>query len=158
MKRLAVTAVCLLAVACATPQPGTSRTSSTPGHGAISLSVTPNPIVAHNVSGSTYDFPFDVSVRETAGHPVTINSVSTTVYAPGGIRVGGESYDAAKIRSLGYSTSVPPGGELRYHFAPRKSVTDDRVFGSIYAEVSVEGTDETGAATSAKTTVTVAKG
>jgi len=159
MKRLAAIAVfLLLTLSCATPQAGTSRTSSAPGHGALSLAVNPNPIVAHNVSGTTYDFPFDVIVRETAGHPVTISGVTATVYAPGGIRLGSESYDAARIQSLGYSTAVPAGGELRYHFAPRKNVTDDRVFGSIYAEVRVDGTDETGTSTSATTTVSITRG
>jgi hypothetical protein len=147
---------CLLSFACATSRPGTSRTSSLPGHGAIALSVIPNPIVAQKVSGTTYDFPFDVVVRETGGHAVTITQATANVYAPGGIRVGTETYDAAKIRSLGYAKQIPPNGELRYRFTPRKNVTDDRVFGSISAEVRVDGTDDSGTATSATTTVSIA--
>jgi len=157
MKRLAVSALCSLVFACATPQAGTSRTSSAPGHGAISLAINPNPVVAHNVSGTTYDFPFDVIVRETAGHPVTITDVTADVYAIGGIKVGSDTYDAARIRSLGYSTSVPANGELRYHFAPRKDVTDNRVFGSITANVRVDAVDEMSTATSATTTVSVTR-
>src|SRR5205085_4300026 len=104
MKQLALFAIASTLLACATPQPGTSRTSSTPGHGAISLTVQPDPIVARKVSGSTYEFPFDASVRETAGRAVTVNSVSLDVFAPGGIRLGSETYDAARIAALGYST------------------------------------------------------
>src|SRR5438132_2923156 len=99
MKVLVVIALCSFVFACATPRPGASRTSSLPGHGAITLSVVPNPIVAQRVSGSTYDFPFDVVVRETGGHTVMIREVSANVYAPGGIRVGSESYDASRISS-----------------------------------------------------------
>ena len=58
----------------------------------------PNPIVARKVSGSTYEFPFDVSIRETGGRAVTINSVSLDVYAPGGIRLGSDTYDAARTQ------------------------------------------------------------
>ena len=70
------------------------------------MQIVPNPIVATKVSGNTYDFPFEVVVRETGGHPVDISRVSAEVYALGGIRIAEESYDAAKIRSLGYGTRV----------------------------------------------------
>jgi hypothetical protein len=158
MKRFAILAtVLLVAAACSTPRAGTQNNVSVPGHGAITLTIAPNPVVAQKVSGSTYDFPFDVIVRETGGHPVTINRVTATIYAVGGIQVASESYDAARIGSLGYSTSVPAGGELRYHFAPRKDVTPDRVFGSVYGDVRADGTDDTGTATSATTRITVTR-
>ncbi|HEY6140938.1 MAG TPA: hypothetical protein VI670_24550 [Thermoanaerobaculia bacterium] len=154
----AFAATALLVCACSSGTPGATRTSNVPGHGAITLSVVPNPIVAQKVSGSTYDFPFDVVVRETGGHPVSINRVSADIYAPvGGIKVGSESYDAAKIQSLGYSTSIPANGELRYHFAPRKNVQDERLFGGVYGDVRVDATDETGTATSATVRVTVTR-
>jgi hypothetical protein len=79
------------------------------------------------------------------------------VYAVGGLRVGGESYDGARIRSLGYSTNIPGNGELRYHFAPRQSVSDDRLFGSVHGEVRVDASDDTGTPASATTTVTVTR-
>ena len=157
MKQLAFFAIALNVLACATPQPGTSRTSSTPGHGAISLAVRPNPIVARNVGGSTYEFPFEVSVRETGGRAVTINSVSLDVYAPGGIRLGSDTYDAARIAALGYSTNIPGNGELRYHFAPTRSVTDERLFSGVYGEVHVAAADDTGTPATAVTTVTVTR-
>jgi hypothetical protein len=134
-------------------QPG----SVVPGHGAITVQVAPNPIVAQPVSGNVYDFPFDVIVRETGGRPVNINRVTADVTAVGGIRVAQDSYDAAKINSLRYSTTLPANGELRYHFAPRRSVPDERLFSGVSAELTVDATDDTGTATSAKTTVTVRK-
>jgi hypothetical protein len=152
MKRSAFVAIVLLVcAACAT------QTSSPPGHSAISLTVVPNPVVAQKVSRDTYDFPFDVVVRESGGRPVSINRVSADLYALGGIKIGGESYDAAKINALGYSTNVPANGELRYHFAPRKSVQDDRLFGQVSADVRADATDETGTATSATVRVTVTR-
>ena len=155
---LALAATILLVCACSSGKPGATQTSSLPGHGAISLSIVPNPVVAQKVSGNTYDFPFDVIVRETGGHPITISRVTADIYASvGGIKLGSESYDAAKIRSLGYSTSVPANGELRYHFAPRKNVQDDRLFGGIYGDVRADATDDTGTPTSATVRITVTR-
>ncbi|MGZ8869276.1 MAG: hypothetical protein ACXW2P_13110 [Thermoanaerobaculia bacterium] len=128
---------------------------SQPGHGAIAIQIVPNPIVAHKVSGNTYDFPFEVVIREIGGRPVEIARVSADVYALGGIRVAEESYDAAKIRSLGYATSLSANGELRYKFAPRKSVPDDRLFGGVSAELRVEARDDSGTPANATTEVTV---
>jgi hypothetical protein len=150
----------LLAVvmtACASVPSSPTKTVSQPGHGALSIQVVPNPIVARQVSGETYEFPFDVVVRETGGHPVNITRVSADVRAIAGIRVASESYDAAKIASLGYPTQLPANGELRYHFAPQKSVPDERLFGGVVADLTVEGTDDTGAATTGRTSVTVTK-
>jgi hypothetical protein len=96
-------------------------------------------------------------VRETGGRAVTINRVTLEVFALGGVRVGGENYDGARIRSLGYSTNVPGNGELRYHFAPRQSVSDERLFGGVSGEVRVDASDDTGTPTSATTTITVTR-
>jgi hypothetical protein len=137
---------------------GTSqRSTAQPGHGAISIQVIPNPIVANNVGGDRYEFPFEVVVRETGGHPVTVNRVSADVLALGSIRVAQESYDAAKIQSLGFQTSIPANGELRYRFSQRHSVTDDRLFGNVEAQLTVDATDDTGTPATARTTVTVTK-
>ena len=58
---------------------------------------------------------------------------------------------------MGYSTRVPANGELRYHFAPRKNVQDDRLFGGVYGDVRADATDETGTATSATVRITVTR-
>lgn len=158
MKKATFISILLIAASCAGSRPGASSSSAVPGHGAISISISPNPIVATRVSGSTYDFPFEVVVRETGGHPVTITSISAEVYALGGIRIASESYDAAKIASLGYSTAIPANGELRYKFNPRRDVTDDRLFRGVSADIRVNATDDSGSATSATTTVTVTRG
>jgi hypothetical protein len=155
MKRAVAVLFVILAAACSGTRPGQTSTNATPGHGAITVTIAPNPIVATRVSGTTYDFPFDVIVRETGGHAVTITKVSATVNALGGIRVANESYDALRIQQMGYSTAVPPNGELRYHFAPRRDVTDERLFTNVSADLRVDAVDDTGTAANATTTVTV---
>ena len=145
-----------LVTGCAGGRGGPPSTSQ-PGHGAITLQIVPNPIVATRVSGDMYDFPFEVVIRETGGRPVEITRVSADVYALGGIRIAEESYDAAKIRSMNYSTSIAANGEARYRFAPRRSVPDDRLFGGVTAVLRVDARDDAGAATSANTEVTVTR-
>lgn len=104
-----------------------------------------------------YEFPFDVVLRETGGHALTISRVSADVYALGGIRVANESYDAARITSLGYTTTVPANAELRYHFAPQKSVSNDALFNNVSAQVRVDAVDDTNTPASATVTVTVTR-
>lgn len=155
MRRAALVFLFAALAACSSgPQTGTT---SVPGRGAIAVEVDPNPIRATPVSGNMYEFPFDVIVRETGGHPVTVTSVSATVRGPGGFVVAREDYDAARMGALGYRTHVPANGELRYHFAPRKEVPDERLFGSVSAQLTVEATDEGETATSASTTVTITR-
>jgi len=157
MKRLAVIALVCLPLACATNRPGTNKSTTTRGHGAITLTITPNPVVATNVGGSTYSFPFEVVVKETGGHPVTIDKVTASVYAGGGIQVATESYDAARIQSLGFATSIPAKGEIHYRFDPHKDVSDAQLFNSVYGDVRVEAIDDNGARASSTTRITVTK-
>lgn len=152
MKRLSI--LFLLAAACSSGG-GTTTPAPLPGHGAISISVVPNPVIAQPVSGDTYSFPMDLAVRETGGRPVTISRVSVNVFALGGIRVYDESYDAARMRTAGYPTNVAANGELRYHFAPKQSVPNEAVFSGVTAELRVEGADDTGTPVAAQTSVTV---
>jgi hypothetical protein len=128
-----------------------------PGHGSITIRIDPNPIVATRVSGTTYDFPFEVVVRETGGQSVNIERVSARVMLPGGFAVANESWDAARIRGMGYSTTVPANGELRYRFTPRESVPDERLFNGVSAELKAEGTDAGGARVESTTMVTVTR-
>ncbi|HEX9160254.1 MAG TPA: hypothetical protein VF980_01000 [Thermoanaerobaculia bacterium] len=147
----------LIVTACAGGR-GSVGNTALPGHGAITIAINPNPVVATRVSGSTYDFPFEVVVRETGGHPVEVTSVSATVFALGGIQIASESYDAARIAQLGYSTHLPANGEVRYRFNPRRDVTDERLFSGVSADVRVDGHDDSGAPTTAGTRVTVTRG
>jgi hypothetical protein len=148
--------VIALAGAACNSGPQNSVTAA-PGHGAVAIQIVPNPIVATRVSGDTYDFPFEVVVRETGGRPIRVTRVSADIFGPAGIGLGGESWDAARIESMGYSTSVNPHGELRYRFAPRKSVPDERLFGSVEARLTVEAVDDTGTGTTASTRVTITR-
>ena len=157
MKSLA-TAVALAAAlaGCSSGGPR-DGTTSTPGRGAIAIQVIPNPIVARPAAGGQYEFPFEVIVRETGGRPVEITNVSATVLLGGGLQLGRESWNAERIRSMGYSTSIPAKGELRYRFNPRKEVPDDRLFGGVSADLRVDAVDDSGVATSATTSVTITR-
>jgi hypothetical protein len=154
MKRIAILALAVLPLACA-HQPGTTKSTSTPGRGAIKLTITPNPVVAMSVGGFTYEFPFDAVIKETGGHPVTIERVTANVFAAGGIPVATESFDSAKIQSLGFATTVSAKGEIHYHFAPRKDVPDAALFTSVYGDIRVEGIDDNGSRTTTTTPVSV---
>jgi hypothetical protein len=155
IRRTALPLLLSLATACSS-LPGDSITAA-PGHGAVSIQVVPNPIVATHVSGDAYDFPFEVVVRETGGRPINVTRVSATVVGPAGLTLGTESWDADRIRSIGYDTSLGAHSERRYRFSPRKSVPDERVFGSIAAELRVDAVDDTGTPTNATTRVTVTR-
>jgi hypothetical protein len=157
MKRLVIIALVLFPLACATSRPGKTKIAPTRGHATITLTITPNPVVATNVGGNVYEFPFDVVVKESGGHPVTIDRATANVYAGGGISVTTESYDAAKIKTLGFATTIPAKGEIHYHFNPRKDVPDDGLLSSAYGDVRVEATDDNGSRASTTTTITVRK-
>lgn len=129
-----------------------------PGSGAVNITIDPNPIVATSAGGSSYNFPFEVIVRETGGRPITVTRISAQLFGPGGLSLGEESWDAARIQSMGYSTSVPANGELRYRFNPRRDVPNESLFGSVSAQLRVEAVDDQGARTSAQIPVTVRKG
>ena len=140
--------------ACSGPQSGVT---SVPGHGAVAIEIIPNPIVARKVSGNTYDFPFEVVVRETGGQAINITRVEANVVLGGGLSLARESWDAERIRSLGYSTAIPANGERRYKLNPRKEVPDERLFGGVSAELTVSALDASGTETSATTVVTVGR-
>jgi hypothetical protein len=154
MRKLALSLTVLAALAACNSGPSDGVTS-VPGHGAIAIQVVPNPIVATKVSGDTYDFPFEVVVRETQGRPVTVNRISVRVVFAGGLTLHEESWDASRIQGLGFSTTIQGRTEVRYRFNPRKEVPDDRLFGGVSAELRVDAVDDTGTATSATTAVTV---
>ena len=154
MKQLAI-CLSLILVLAACSGGGTSGVTSVPGRGAISLEIVPNPILARHVSGEIYDFPFEVVVRETGGRSVNVERITVNVNGPLGINVHREEWDAARIRSTGYDTSLRANQEVRYRFSPRKEVPDERLFNSVNAELRVDAVDDGGNATSATPAVTV---
>lgn len=155
MKRAVVVFAALLSAACSSSR--APATSSTAGHGAISVQIIPNPIVAKSAGDGMYDFPFEVVVRETAGRAVTISRVTADVFALGGLQVASETYSAQEIRALGYSTNVPGNGELRYRFSPRKSVPNEGLFNGVSAQVKVHAYDDTNTPTVGSVNVTVTR-
>ncbi len=155
MKRLLLIPIALLLSFCASSNSDGPIPVRPAGHGSIAIEIIPNPILATRVNGETYDFPFEVVIRETGGRDVEIERVTADVRALGAIPVADESYDAAKIRSLGYATRIPANSEVRYRFTPRKEVPDDRLFGSVSAELRAIAHDDTGAPANASVTVTI---
>jgi hypothetical protein len=158
-KSFLVTAGLILSLsACSSTSPSSgSGPSVIPGRAAIQVEVVPNPIQARQISGDTYEFPFNVVVRELNGVAVQINRVSVDVRALGAIRIYNDAYDSEKIRQLGYSTSVAAGSEQRYTFSTRREVSDDRLFGGVSAELRVDATDANGNAVTASTDVTISR-
>lgn len=155
MKNLAITLTMLVALAgCQGAQSGVT---SVPGHGAVTITVQPNPIKATKVSGNTYDFPFDVIVRETGGRATTVRRVTARVVFGGGITLANEEWDAAAIRAMGYNPALGPNAEQHYRFNQRKEVPDDRLFNGVSAELKVEAVDDTGTVANATTVVTVTR-
>lgn len=150
--------VTLLSFACGGASSSSStQPATTPGRAALSIRVEPNPIVARQVRGETYEFPFTVSIRESNGVAVNIDRVSVNVRALGTITVYEEAYGATDIARLGYPTALAGGAELRYAFKPQKEVPDDRLFGGVTADLRVEGTDANGNRVTANTDVTVSR-
>jgi hypothetical protein len=156
MKRIAVALLFVSLAGCQSSKPA-AGTAAVPGHGAISIQVVPNPIVAIPAGGNNYDFPVDVIVKETGGRAVTVSRVTASVYGPVGIKVDDQSWDAAQIKDAGFPTNLPGNGELRYHFVPRKSVPDEHLFGSVHAELRVDAYDDTNTPTSATTSVSITR-
>lgn len=156
MRLRLLTLLPLLLAACAHNAPQPRAIAS--GHGAISITIAPNPIVALPVSGkpNTFDFPFDIVVRETGGHAITIRSVTMTVYAYG-LPVNTDTYDAAQITQLGFPTAIAANGELRYRLSPRRAVPDERLFKGVTATVRIDAADDTSTAMNASTSVSVTR-
>ncbi len=147
-----------LTMACSSGRQGSTRSvepAVAPGQGSITLTVTPNPIVAKKVSGDTYDFPFTILIREFGGSSVDIEVVRIDVVAFGGLNVYSQSFGPEEITRRGFSTVIAPRGELKYDFNPRKEVADDRLFSAVTAKLRVEGLDQAGNRVSADTSVTV---
>jgi hypothetical protein len=145
-------AIALFAAACATAPP------PPPSPGRLSIRVTPNPIVATPLDDEKFQFDFELEIREEGGSDVSIDRVSAEVLAFGGLRIAGRRMKADEIARRGYATSVRAGEAIRYSFSQKHDVPDERLLGSVRAELLVEGTDALGNSTTARATVGVVPG
>lgn len=159
MKRIVASLIAALAVftlaQCSSDTPRQSPTE--PGHGALTITIDPNPIVATRVTGNTYDFPFDVRVSNPGSLPVTIERIQIDVTALGGLKIYSDTKTAADIQGYGYPTLVPPGETLSYRFTPRQDVSDDRLFSGVSALLTAVGTDSAGKRITANVRVSVTR-
>lgn len=145
-------AVAFFATACATAPP------APPSPGRLSIHVTPNPIVATPLEGDQFQFDFELEIREEGGSDVSIDRVSAEVLAFGGLRIAGRKMNADEIERRGFATSVDAGKSIRYSFRQKHDVPDERLLGSVKAELLIEGTDALGNRTTARATVGVVRG
>jgi hypothetical protein len=143
----------LALVQCASMTP--VQTAPEPGQGAIALVIVPNPIVAERVSGSRYDFPFEVRISNPGSLPVTLEEIRIDVTALGGVRIHSDTMDATEIARRGYPTRIAAGETLSYHFSPRQDVPDDRLFSGVSALLTASGRDSSGKGLSASLSVSV---
>jgi hypothetical protein len=151
----------LMATACGTATqrtpPPTQQPTQQPLRAQLQIFVEPNPIVATQVSGNTYDFPFVIGVRELNGISVEVNRVGIEVTALGALSMYRRSFDRAELERRRYPTSIPAHGEIRYQFNQRESVPDERLFSTVAAELFAEGVDANGNAVRASERVTVTR-
>lgn len=157
---IALLALALLAPACAdrAPTPAPAPAPSVSPQGRLSILVDPNPILAIPVEGSTFEFPFTIAIRETGGSAVTIERVGIDVLSVGGLKVYSSELGPADIERRGYRRTLAAHGEVRYSMRPKQQVPDERLFGSLWGELWVEGTDAGGRSVSTRTRVTLRRG
>ncbi|HVR43686.1 MAG TPA: hypothetical protein VMS56_09605 [Thermoanaerobaculia bacterium] len=151
-----LTAAMLLALGCVRPAPPPASVPE--GRAALRIEVEPNPIVATHVDGSTWEFPFSLAIREVGGAPIVIDRVGVDVLTVGGLRVYSTELGAAELDERGHPRRLPALGVVRYAMSPRQHVPDERLFGSVWAELWVVGTDAEGRRTTTRTRATVERG
>lgn len=151
-----VAIVAIAAISCGSSGGGSSTQPAATGRAVLDIVVDPNPIVARQVSGERYEFPFTISLRETAGVAVTVDRVTLEVFTLGGaIRLYEVTYNREQIAQMGYPTALAAGGDITYRLNPRKDVPDERLFGGVEGELRVDGTDANGNRVWAEENVTV---
>lgn len=153
---LLLSALAAVVISCGTSGGGASTQPSVSDRASLDIVVDPNPIVAREIPGGQYEFPFTISLRETAGVAVTVDQVRLDVYALGGaLRLYEVAYNRDQIAQMGYPTTIPPRGEITYRLNPKKEVPDDRLFGGVEGELRIDATDANGNRVWAEETVTV---
>jgi len=130
----------LLSVSCST----LPREIGNPLAGRLLLEISPNPIIAEHVEGRTYDFPFDIIMRETGGVDVTIDDFTVDITLLGVVTLFSQKFPATEISRRGYPVEIGSGKFLRFSFRKRKEVPNDLVFRSAIARVTAHTTDTNG--------------
>ena len=90
--------------------------TSTAGSAALTLTVSPNPIIAKNTINPglfDYDIQWGVTITETAGIGGSLHFVSATLYDPSsGLAVGRTSLDSSDLLVLAGANQLAPKGTL----------------------------------------------
>lgn len=144
-----------LAAGCSSGGGGDRAPSSRAGSAAVTVAVTPNPIIATQMADGRWDFPFRVRISEHNGVGVEIEQVRADVMAFGGIRVHQQTLTRDEIQRLGYPVTIEPNGAIELPFRPQRNVPDPSLFSSVTATVTLEGRDTNGNRVRADTAVSV---
>jgi len=150
MKRRAISLAVVL-LSCASPRP--EGVAPRVG-GSLAIAIYPNPIIAKQVEANLYEFPFEVSLRETGGANVEIDGIRVEVRLAA-LPIFAQTFDQTELTRRGYSATVPAGGNVQYRFSPRREVPMDLPLLQLSAAVVVFGLDPMGRRTEAGTIVTV---
>ncbi|HXI13650.1 MAG TPA: hypothetical protein VNM92_13555 [Thermoanaerobaculia bacterium] len=152
LRFLVLSALALTLAGCS----GGSDTPTDPGRGSLRVVVTPSPILAQKVPGTsrTYDFPFELALTEMGGRSVTLSSIILELKALG-IPVFTRKYDVAYLRERNYSPLIPASSTVRYSFNPRDEAIDAVFSSTVEADIRAEGMDDLGNAVRQTTTVSV---
>lgn len=99
----------IVLLACATPRPEGLAPSI---GGSLAIDVYPNPIIANQVRADLYQFPFEVSLRETGGMDVEIDGIRIEVRLAA-LRIFAQAFDETELTRRGYSATVPAGSNVQ---------------------------------------------
>lgn len=131
------------------PEPATN-----PIRGRLEAEVLPNPVVAVATGEGSWQFPFEVVLRESGGVEIEIEAIRIRVTVAG-IPVSRQLWDSEEIRRRGYGTVLPPGGMLQYAFTPVRAVANAPLLEVARGEVEIEVVDRLGNRSSTVVTIGV---
>lgn len=155
MRPSAYLLILVIAAGCASGTSTPPASAPAERSAAVTVTVSPNPVVATRMADGRWDFPFRVRIAEQNGVGVEISQVRADVLALGGFRVHQQALTREEIQRLGYPTTIEPGGAIEIPFRPQRNVPDPSLFNSVTANVTLEGTDANGNRVQATTSVTV---
>ncbi|HUF17429.1 MAG TPA: hypothetical protein VMS12_05220 [Thermoanaerobaculia bacterium] len=128
--------------------------SAVPIRGRVEFEISPNPIRAIRLEENQWSFPFEVTLRESGGVDVEIETLRLTVTIAG-LPVARMIWDGAEIEKRGYSTAIPAGEARQYAFTPVRTVPDERLLTLARADINVAAVDRDGRRSEATRTISV---